>query len=177
MGFNSPRRAPISRQRIEPKEIAACLRDALQAITAPRFYETERGFQGQLLVELGRRLNLAAPALVEQEYQKTKLLHGLTIRPDIVIHEPFDPERHRHRADGNLAAIELKRRGTPARSRDDYTNLATMLRVLRYPVAFFINIASTRPHAHLTPPEAEGGVIPFAVSLRAGRMQLVEERG
>jgi hypothetical protein len=35
----------------------------------------------------------------------------------------------------------------------------------------------TRPHAHLTPPEAEGGVIAFAVSLRAGRMQLVEERG
>ena len=104
------------------------------------------------------------------------LLHGLTIRPDIVIHEPFDTLRHRQRTDGNLAVIELKRCGTPARSRNDFTNLATMLDVLCYPVAFFINIASTRPQAHLTPPEAQGRVIAFAVSLRAGRVHLVEER-
>ena len=57
-------RPHLDGHRMEPENIAACLRDALQAITAPRFYETERGFQGQLLVELSRRLNLAAPAVV-----------------------------------------------------------------------------------------------------------------
>jgi hypothetical protein len=39
------------------------------------------------------------------------------------------------------------------------------------------NVASTRPQAQLTPPEARGRLIAFAVSLRAGGVHLVEERG
>lgn len=46
----------------------------------------------------------------------------------------------------------------------------------RRPAGVF-NVASTRPQAQLTPPDAQGSMIAFAVSLRAGRVHLVEERG
>lgn len=62
---------------------------ALAAVVAPRYFETERGFQGALQSELDRVLpkhQLSAGAIVEQEYQKRLMFHGLQIRPDIIIH-------------------------------------------------------------------------------------------
>jgi hypothetical protein len=94
--------------------LVACVTESLAAITAPRFFQTERGYQGALLTQLDRRLRLPDHAIIEQEYQKQAGLHGLTIRPDIIIHEPFDPGRHAGRTEGNLAAVELKRKATPS---------------------------------------------------------------
>lgn len=97
---------------MDHETLLAHLIEALGAITAPRFYETERGFQGALLAELHKTIPhhlLPEGAVIEQEYQKRLYGHGLTIRPDIIIHEPFDEARHDSRKDGNVAVIELKR--------------------------------------------------------------------
>jgi hypothetical protein len=67
----------------------------------PHFYEDERGFQGALYAELYRRLGEMAMlngAILREEYQKRLGEHGLTIRPDIILHEPFNPARHQSRA-------------------------------------------------------------------------------
>ncbi len=82
--------------------------EALAAIVQPRFFETERGFQGQFLLEFGKRLRLTDQAIIEQEHQKTLLAHGLNLRPDVILHEPFDPVRHRTGPTGNLAIIAFK---------------------------------------------------------------------
>jgi hypothetical protein len=74
------------------KRFLSLLQDALKSIHEPRFFETERGFQGELLVQLAKRLREAAfpgDPVVEQEYQKTIPSHGIKIRPDIIIHVPF----------------------------------------------------------------------------------------
>jgi hypothetical protein len=46
-------------------------------------------------------------------------VHGLAIRPDIIIHEPFDPSRHRSRRDRNVAVMELKRAATAEKAAAD----------------------------------------------------------
>ncbi len=66
------------------------------------------------MAQLTRRLQLPDYAIVEQEYQKQADLHGMTIRPDIIIHDPFNPTRHHVRTEGNLAVVELKLRATSA---------------------------------------------------------------
>lgn len=152
------------------------LTNALCAITTPRFYETERGFQGELLVGLQRMIPvglLPNQAILEQEYQKRLRVHGLTIRPDIIIHEPFDPSRHLSRRDGNIAVIELKRAATVDRAAADVESLVQMLEILDYPLAIFLNIASDVTHADVVPVEWRERIICFAVSLRNGKAHVV----
>ena len=151
----------------------ANFRESLAAITNPRFFETERGFQGELLVQLTKRFQLLDCAIVEQEYQKRQQAHGLTIRPDIIIHEPFDPQRHGARTEGNLAVIELKRKASVGKATQDFKSLADMIQVLHYPIGFFVNIGSTVTHGNLVPPEARGRIICFAVSLVEGNVSLI----
>lgn len=156
--------------------LLACVRESLSSIDVPRLYETERGFQGELLAQLSRRLKLEYPAILEQEYQKRLQHHGLAIRPDLVIHEPFDPKRHADRRQGNLAVIELKLNATEDQACEDFGSLAAMLRVLEYPLGVFVNVGSTHTHAHAVPAEAKGRVVCFAVSLSEGKPSVIEEQ-
>jgi hypothetical protein len=158
-----------------PHDVLRGVRDALAAITAPRFFQTERGYQGALLGQLYERLRLPTPALVEQEYQKQAGQHGLTIRPDIVVHEPFDPKRHRARTEGNLAVIELKLRATAAEALADFKSLRSMLDVLHYPLGVFVNIDAAVTYAELVPQEVRDRVACFAVMLADGVPQIVEQ--
>ncbi|MCF7770190.1 hypothetical protein [Achromobacter pulmonis] len=156
--------------------LIAHLTTALRAITAPRFYETERGFQGELLVGLQRVIPegfLPARVIIEQEYQKRLRVHGLTTRPDIIIHEPFDPSRHRSRRDGNVAVMELKRAATAEKAAADIESLMKMMEVLEYPLAIFVNIASEVTHADVVPAEWRERIICFAVNLRNGEAHVV----
>lgn len=162
---------------LKPEQVLAGVRVALRGIAAPRLFETERGYQGALLGQLERSLQLPARVIVEQEYQKQAGRHGLTIRPDIIIHEPFDPARHRDRRDGNVAIIELKLRATAAEAAGDFNSLASMLNVLHYPLGIFINVDATATHAELVPPDIRGRVVCFAVALRDGSVTLAEEVG
>jgi hypothetical protein len=157
-------------------EITKCIRDALSAIAAPRFFRTERGFQGELLVQLSRRLPLADPEIIEQEYQKRMRDHGLTVRPDIIIHEPFDSARHGARSEGNHAVVELKLNATAAQAAEEFGNLASMIRMLGYPLGVFVNIASSHTYVDLVPKAARGHVVAFAVTLKGGNVHVIEAR-
>lgn len=161
---------------ISPDDVLLGVRDALAVITAPRLFQTERGYQGALIGQLAGRLHLPDHAIVEQEYQKQAGQHGLTIRPDIVVHEPFDPERHSARTEGNVAVIELKLRATPAEAVADFKSLRAMLDLLRYPLGVFINIAAAVTYADLVPHELRGRIVCFAVSLVDDAPQIVEQR-
>ena len=139
-----------------------------------RLFETERGYQGALLGQLDRRLQLPARVIVEQEYQKQAGRHGLNIRPDIIIHEPFDPHRHANRMEGNIAVLELKLRASAADAADDFRKIGEMIRVLRYPVGFFVNVSSTLTYGELIPANLKERVFPFAASLEDGKAHVRE---
>lgn len=163
---------------MDHETLLAYLIDALGSITAPRFYETERGFQGELLAELHKTIPhhlLPEGAVIEQEYQKRLQMHGLTIRPDIIIHEPFGEARHRSRKDGNVAVIELKRDASQADAVGDFESLVKMMEVLAYPTAIFINIASETTHAALLPTDWRSRMTCLAVSLRDGKPHVIRE--
>lgn len=159
---------------MDTDQILDCLRSSLLAIRSPRLLETERGYQGELLVQLSKRLNLPDQTILEQEYQKSALAHGLTCRPDIIIHEPFNPERHKTRADGNIAVIELKLRATKAKAADDFKSLRDMVGVLSYPLGIFVNIDSESTYSELVPEEIRSQIICFAVTLQDGKVQIIE---
>ena len=148
---------------------------ALEAIPHPYFEMNELGFQGQLLTQLDRQIpqHLLPPgALLQQEYQKTMAMHQLEIRPDIIIHEPFDAARHRSRKDGNVAVIELKRTASKSDARGDFESLLGMLDVLEYPMGVFINIGSQETYAGLIPPAADGRITCLAASLIENRVRI-----
>jgi hypothetical protein len=156
--------------------LLASLHESLAACTHPRLFQTERGFQGQLLIELSKRINLPDQTILEQEYQKRLLTHGLNIRPDIVVHEPYDPDRHADRTDGNIAVIELKLNASADQAAEDFANLAKMLTVLQYKLGVFININSSHTHAQLIPRAIRDRVVAYAVSPGDVSAIVLEER-
>ncbi len=156
--------------------ILAALHKSLEAVTSPRFFQTERGFQGELLVQLNKHLPtdlFASDTIIEQEYQKRRSLHGLSIRPDIIIHEPFNPERHADRSEGNIAVVELKLKATEIEAVADFNNLIAMIEILNYPLAVFINIASSATHSDHIPIEGEDRIVAFAVYMNDGCTTIV----
>ena len=154
------------------------IRKAITGITAPRFYETERGYQGALVAELTKALpEWTTPnAIVEQEYQKRVGAHGIRIRPDIVIHEPFNEAIHNSRIEGNVVAFELKLNATADAAAQDFMSLREMVVALRYPLCVFININSSNPHVDSAPLELKGHLVAFAVRLETGIPHVVEQR-
>jgi hypothetical protein len=156
--------------------LLSSMHDALSACAHPRFFETERGFQGQLLVELDKPVHLPPQAIIEQEYQKRLYIHGLTIRPDIVIHEPYHEGRHVSRATGNIAVIELKLKASADQAAADFESLAAMLKVLRYPFGIFVNIGAPETPGALVPEGARGRIASFAVFLAKGKPTVLEAR-
>lgn len=144
------------------------IHESLSAITEPRFYENERGFQGQLLIELSQRIPAFIPrnhSILEQEHQKSLKHHGLDIRPDIIIHEPFDSTIHQSRKDGNFAVIEIKRRAGRKKAMEDFENIYSMLEILRYPIGIFINIDHTKTQVGHVTEKYHGRIIAFATKL------------
>ena len=144
--------------------------DSLASITAPRYYETERGFQGELYAEMRNRLGdsiLPPGAQLEQEYQKTLCAHGLDIRPDIIIHEPFDERRHAARHAGNHAVIELKLAASKRAASKTFESLVAMIDVLHYPLGIFVNINSDVTFTEQIPMTYEDRIVCFAVLLGA----------
>lgn len=120
---------------------------ALGRVRDARFFESERGYHGRfycaLLGELERRGALGGGLLLEMEYQKSSR-HGITQRPDIVLHFPTSTGP---KDLGNLAVFALKRRATEAEAREDFVKLDEMCRHLRYQQAFFINVDSRETHS------------------------------
>jgi hypothetical protein len=145
-------------------------REALLAIREPRFYSTERGYQGKLLAELEKRLpglNLPGNPVVEQEYQKRVPDHGLNIRPDILIHIPFERAATEFSNEGNFVAIEIKRRATYLEARGDFDSLHRLSQALKYPLTIFLNIDSDQTHFQAQWREKCPSLVFFAVKLAA----------
>lgn len=119
--------------------------EALQRVEHPRFFENERGFQGQFQANL--QIAGAAPpnAIVEEEHQKTRTRHRIRRRPDIIIHIPT-PDGGNRRA-GNFAVFNLKRAAGPAAAVKDFVALDALIEALDYELAAFVNIAGERTHA------------------------------
>ncbi|WP_341314534.1 hypothetical protein WN982_04245 [Paraburkholderia sp. IMGN_8] len=151
-------------------------RDALSSIAEPRLFETERGFQGALLAELHRLVPLPVGTVIEQEYQKRLQVHGLSQRPDIIIHEPFDPTRHRTPAEGNHAVVELKLQATRAQAIVDFGKLCVIMDVLEYPLAIFVNVGSPVNHVEASPPALRGRLVCFAVWKEGASVKVIEDR-
>lgn len=153
---------------MDSKELLNVIAAALTSVTDPHYYEDERGFQGEFYAQLRLRLrDMALPegALLREEYQKRLAEHGLRIRPDIILHEPFDPGRHRSRDEGNHAVMELKRRATPGTAANAFTNLVAMIDTLNYPLGVFINIDSPKIWAELVPDAHRARIFCLAVHL------------
>ncbi len=161
------------------ERIITAVRQSLRAISHPHFFNTERGYQGELLAELRKRLPRLkinkGRAVIQQEYQKTRQDHGIRLRPDLLIHEPFDSRHHRDRTQGNYAVFELKRLSTPKKAQDDFCSLFQLMKALNYPLAFFVNIDSGTTHIAHAPSNMPGRLIAFAVKLIDGHVVLKEE--
>lgn len=129
-------------------EFLGIFRETLSLISHSRFFETERGFQGQLNALLVQNLKGIVPNqyVVEEEYQKRFKAHGIKIRPDIIIHAPFEPNTHKDRSEGNFAVIQIKLKASEKDAREDFEKLNLMFEKLNYPLGIFINISSDETH-------------------------------
>ena len=152
--------------------ITACMR----RITRPRFFETELGFQGELLAELRGalpRAGLPGDAVVEQEYQKRLRDHGINVRPDLIVHVQTPTGGNRRQ--NNFVVFELNHQAGPKEVREDFDNLDAVLRALDYPLGVFVNVASGRTQAaHYRGPFRDR-VHFFAVRLRNNAVELRHE--
>jgi hypothetical protein len=147
----------------------AVLGEALADIREPRFFKTERGYQGELLAALKTRLRDAkfhGDPIVEQEHQKRIVPHGIRIRPDLIIHIPFDRGVTKRRAEGNFVAIELKRNKKEVA--EAFDNLRKLKEHLKYPLTVFVMIDSANTYADLCPEIIAAQTVCFAVRLEEG---------
>ncbi len=118
--------------------------EALSLVTNPRFFNTERGYQGVFFCELQRILKaegiVDGNCILEMEYQKSSR-HGIGQRPDIILHIPVEISRE-DVTQNNFAVWALKLRGKDNDAKEDFEKLDEMFDSLHYPLGFFINIAS-----------------------------------
>jgi len=123
-------------------KLMAATDEALREVIEPRFYRSERGFQGRfycaLQSVLDRKGLLKDECILEMEYQKSSR-HGMRQRPDIILHVPSE-DSGRLVSEDNFAAWALKRRATQTDVFDDFDNLDEMFGGLCYPLGFFVNI-------------------------------------
>jgi hypothetical protein len=162
-----------------PTKLLAALEQSLGSITEEVLYGDERGFQGALLhelqVRLGRGVSPEDP-IIQQEYQKRMRHHGIKIRPDIIVHVPFERGTVEGRDKGNFVAIELKRRATAKAARQALASLAQIKEALKYPLTVLINVDSAETHARLCPASIADQTVCFAVRLQAGVPVVKAER-
>ncbi|HET6843544.1 MAG TPA: hypothetical protein VFK06_17965 [Candidatus Angelobacter sp.] len=160
-------------------DFLTAVEESLQNISEAVLYRDERGFQGALLHELNARLGngvLPDDPIIQQEYQKRIRHHGIKIRPDIIVHIPFERGVVQGRDEGNFVAIEMKRRATVKEARHAFASLRQMKKVLKYPLTVFINVDSDETHAVLCPKSIAGQTACFAVRLIGKRAVVKVER-
>jgi len=124
----------------------SCIAEAVKQIRRRRYFNSERGFGGQLQANLERLLreNRVIPeeAVVEEECQKRKDNHDMIYRPDIVVHIPIEAGITRSRKEGNFIAFELKLRANKEAALEAFKKLNAYLTKLHYELSVFVNINS-----------------------------------
>ena len=130
-----------------------CVALAIKQIRRRRYFNSERGFGGQLQanLEVLLRENGIIPdeAVVEEEYQKRKNNHGMTYRPDIVVHLPIEEGITNNRKEGNFIAFELKLRANQKAAVEVFKKLNSYIMNLGYELGIFVNIDSEKSFIEL----------------------------
>lgn len=141
---------------------------ALTAITAPRFFKSERGYQGvfycKLYEEFENRGLANEDQIIEMEYQKSAR-HRLSQRPDIIFHIPVE-HSDGNIVENNFAVWALKARANAVAVQEDFEKLDQMFEVLNYPLGFFININTKQHHINLYEGNFKSRVVGFSVWLQ-----------
>ncbi len=121
---------------------------ALSAISAPRFFKSERGYQGvfycRLYDEFENNGLVNEDQIIEMEYQKSSR-HDISQRPDIIFHIPVE-HSGANIAENNYAVWALKANANEPAAQEDFEKLDEMFKHLNYPFGFFININSEQHH-------------------------------
>lgn len=145
------------------------LREALSTISEARLFHSERGYQGALAARITHLLGASSiwpgNPIVEEEYQKRAKDHGLRLRPDLIVHIPFERGTTRTRQEGNHAVIELKRRASRRLAFESFEKLLKICRVLHYPIGIFVNIGANEHYLSHYRGNDYGVLHAFAVTL------------
>jgi hypothetical protein len=119
---------------------------ALKEIVSPRFFLTERGFQGNFAIALNKILGenniFQDGTIIEEEYQKRLKLHGFRQRPDLLIHVPNESSHSKNRKENNYVAFAFKLSGNKTKVMKDFEKLNELIEKLDYSLGIFININS-----------------------------------
>lgn len=142
-------------QARETAKIIGIIVESTKQIRSPRLFNTERGFRGQLQANLDRLLReknlISSRTVVEEEYQKRIPDHGISHRPDIIIHVPFEEGIARTRREGNFVAFELKLRANQNDAFDDFIKLNDYITILKYPLGVFVNVSGEKSFIEWVP--------------------------
>ncbi|GAA5523151.1 hypothetical protein LQ318_16080 [Aliifodinibius salicampi] len=152
------------------------VRESLASINNPHFYNEERGFQGELVAEIRKRLPEIETegVIVQQEYQKRMKDHGFKIRPDLIVHIPFEQADFVNRQEGNFFVIELKHNATKKEALADFLKLSRMCALLNYPLGIFINIDSSSTYLNEFKEKEKHKLHAFAVKNEDGIVEIIE---
>ncbi len=119
---------------------------ALKKINSPRFFKTERGFQGRFAIALHKILSdnniFQEDTIIEEEYQKTLRLHGTKQRTDLIIHVPIESSHSSNRKENNSVVFAFKLSGNKTEVLNDLEKLNELIEKLDYSLGIFINISS-----------------------------------
>jgi len=145
----------VDNMKVQTSLMIGIIAEAIKQIRPRRLFSSERGFQGQLQANLDRLLRernlICNRTLVEEEYQKTIPNHGISHRPDIIIHISFEEGITRSRREGNFIVFELKLRATKNGALDVFAKLNDYITILKYPLGVFVNIDREKSFIELIP--------------------------
>jgi len=87
--------------------------EALKNMDSPRFFKTERGFQGRFACALYERFDAKKifqdDTIIEEEYQKRPGVHRTKLRPDLIVHIPVESSQASTRKENNFVVFEFKK--------------------------------------------------------------------
>jgi hypothetical protein len=149
---------------------------ALKSIRHPRYFESERGYQGQfyhfLYDELQRQGVFSNSGLIlEEEHQKSDIPHKTRQRPDIILHIPRK-ESGAQAFENNVAVWALKLKASAEDASEDFRKLDEMFEYLHYPLGFFVNIDSTAHYKNSYKGNYPDRIVEFTVFLKGEEVVL-----
>ena len=163
---------------IMKKHIIEATIEALKSIRNPRYFNNERGYQGEFYCALRKQLaeravigldkhdTIIGDIILDMEYQK-RGVHRTQQRPDIILHKPAKVT-NTSVDENNFAVWALKRKCRCPKAKKDFTKLNEMFRNLNYPLGFFINIDNDSHHLEHYKGDYDKRIFGFSVRLRNG---------
>lgn len=119
---------------------------AFKTVSTPRFYKTERGFQGRFACALYKVLDARGifpdDLIIEEEYQKSIKDHGIRLRPDLLIHIPVESSGIEGRDKNNFVAFAFKKNASANDAKSDFNKLEEIVEKLNYLLIIFVNLNS-----------------------------------